>query len=134
MISKSGVHAVRAAVALAQVSNGTFVGAAQLAAQIEAPPNYLGKLLQTLAGAGLLESQKGMGGGFRLARPPHEVSLYDIVEPIDRVSRWSGCFLGGASCGNGDPCPVHARWGPVRDAYLQFLRETTVAQLRDRAT
>jgi len=129
MISKTAVHAVRALAALAELPAGAYAGAAEIAEQIGAPRNYLGKLLKTLADARLVESQKGKGGGFRLARPPEEISILDLVEPIDRVSRWSGCFLGGPRCSDRAPCAVHERWGKVRDVYLRFLRQTTLADL-----
>ena len=73
MLSKTGLHAVRAVVALAKLPAGAFAGAARIAQEIGAPHNYLAKL-KSLAEHGLLESQKGLGGGFRLARNPHEVS------------------------------------------------------------
>ena len=131
MISRTAVHAVRALTSLAALSEGSYAGAAEVARQIEAPRNYLGKLLNTLAGAGLVESQKGKGGGFRLARPPGQVSILEVVEPIDRVSRWSGCFLGGARCSDDAPCAVHRQWGEVREVYLRFLQDTTLAALVD---
>ena len=129
MISKTAVHAVRALAALAALPAGAYVGAAEIAEQIGAPRNYLGKLLKTLADAGLVESQKGKGGGFRLARRPERISILEVVEPIDHVSRWSGCFLGGPRCADRAPCAVHERWGKVRDVYLHFLQQTTLADL-----
>jgi len=133
MFSKSGVHALTALAALAELPEGAYAGAADIAAAIGAPPNYLGKLLKTLAEEGLLESQKGKGGGFRLARDPAAISLLEVMEPIERVSRWSGCFLGRSRCADDAPCAVHQRWGHVRDAYFQFLKETTVADLARQA-
>ena len=129
MISKTGMHAVTAVAALAELSEGAFAGAAEIADQIGAPRNYLGKLLKTLADQGLLESQKGKGGGFRLARSAAQISLYEIMERVDRVSRWGGCFLGRARCSDETPCSVHPRWSKVRTAYLQFLQETSVDDL-----
>lgn len=129
MLSKTAVHALSAVAALAELPEGEYAGAADIAGRIGAPRNYLGKLLKTLADEGLLESQKGKGGGFRLAREASRVSVFDVVEPIDHVSRWSGCFMGHIRCSDGSPCAVHARWGRVRDEYLQFLRETSVADL-----
>ncbi len=82
-----------------------------------------------LAEEGLLESSKGRGGGFRLARPPEAISLYELLEPLEHVSRWTGCFLGRGSCSQDSPCPVHPRWGKVRDAYLAFFKGTTLAEL-----
>jgi Rrf2 family iron-sulfur cluster assembly transcriptional regulator len=129
MISKTGIHAVTAGAALAELGEGIFAGAAEIAGRIGAPPNYLGKLLKTLADQGLLESQKGKGGGFRLARDADRISLFEIMEPMEHVSRWGGCFLGRPRCSEDAPCAVHQRWATVRESYLQFLRETTVADL-----
>jgi Rrf2 family protein len=131
MISKTGIHALRAIVALSELPEGVFAGAADIAGRTGAPPNYLGKLLKNLAGEGLLESQKGKGGGFRLARDPARISIYEVLEPIDKISRWSGCFMGKSRCSEKSPCAVHGKWGGVRDAYLQFLKETKLAELAD---
>lgn len=129
MMSRTGLHALTALTVLAQLSKGEYVGAAEIAQRINAPRNYLGKLLKRLAEEGLVESQKGKGGGFRLARSPEDIALYDVIEPIDKVSRWEGCFLGRPTCSDDAPCPVHKRWERVRTEYLRFLRETTLADL-----
>jgi Rrf2 family protein len=129
VLSKTGLHAVRAVAALARLPDGAYAGAARIAQDIGAPQNYLGKLLKTLAEEGLLESQKGLGGGFRLARAARDISLLDVVEPIEHFSRWSGCILGRPECSEAAPCAIHGRWKSVRDAYLRMLRQTTVAEL-----
>jgi Rrf2 family protein len=126
MLGKTGLHAVKAFAILATAEGGTFLGAQAIAERIRAPGNYLGKLLQVLARAGLVEGRKGLQGGFRLARLPDQISLYDVVEPIEHVSRWHGCFLGRGSCREDRPCRLHARWAEVRDTYVKFLRETTI--------
>jgi Rrf2 family protein len=129
MLSKTGLHAVRAIVALARLPEGAYAGAARIAGEIGAPQNYLGKLLKALAEEGLVESQKGLGGGFRLARDARHISLLDIVEPIEHISRWSGCILGRPECSEGNPCALHDRWKAVRDSYLRMLQRTTIAEL-----
>jgi Rrf2 family protein len=129
MLSKTGLHAVRAVVALAKLPEGAYGGAARIAQEIGAPQNYLGKLLKSLAEEGVVESQKGLGGGFRLARAAERITLLDIVEPIEHISRWSGCLLGRPECSEINPCAMHDRWKAVRDAYLNMLRRTTIAEL-----
>ncbi len=129
MLTRTGLYAVRAMVALARLPERAYAGAAKVAQDIGAPPNYLSKLLKTLARQGLVESQKGLGGGFRLARDPKSIALLDVVEPIEHVSRWSGCILGRPECSDVAPCAIHTRWKAVRDAYLHMLRRTTVAEL-----
>lgn len=129
MLSKTGLHAVRAMVALARLPTGVYAGAASVASDIGAPPNYLGKLLKNLAEQGLLVSQKGIGGGFRLARAATEITLFDVVDPIDHIGRWSGCILGLSACSDTVPCPLHERWKTVRTAYLHVLQKTTLAEI-----
>jgi Rrf2 family protein len=116
-------------VALAKLPQGTYAGAAKVAQDIGAPQNYLAKLLKTLAQDGVVESQKGLGGGFRLARDSRAISLLQVVEPFEHISRWSGCILGRPECSEADPCAIHNRWKAVRNAYLQMLERTTIAEL-----
>ena len=125
MISKTAQYALRALVAMASEPERNH-GAQDLARRIEAPPNYMGKLLKLLADAGVLVSSRGSGGGFRLARAAGDITLMDIVDPIDRVSRWSDCFLGLGGCEPENPCPLHRRWGPIREQYLSLLRTSTL--------
>ncbi len=129
MLSKTGLHAVRAMAALARLPAGAYAGAASIAQGTGAPQNYLGKLLKNLAGQGLLESQKGLGGGFRLARDARKITLFDVIEPIEHVSRWSGCILGLPACSDAAPCALHKRWKAVRNSYLKMLQQTTLAEL-----
>jgi Rrf2 family protein len=129
VISRTGLYAVRAMVALAKLAPGKFGGAAYIARTVGAPENYLGKLLKILAREGLVESQKGLGGGFRLARDPRQISLFDVVEPIEQLSRWSGCILGRNECSDDNSCPIHEQWKKVRGNYMRMLTTTTIAQL-----
>lgn len=132
MISKTAIHAVNALVELAGLKDQEFAGAAKLAEKIQAPQNYLGKLLQTLSQAGLVHSQKGLNGGFRLARRPEDISLYDVVEPIDHVSRWSRCLMSQGGCSEDAPCPMHRQWAVVREGYFKMLKESNIAAIAAR--
>ncbi len=129
MLSKTSLQIVKALVELARLPADQWEGVASIAKRTHAPQNYLGKVLQWLCSEGLVESQKGFGGGFRLARPAQKISLFNIVEPIEGVSRWGGCFLGKARCSDTAPCAIHRRWAAVREAYLEFLKATTLADL-----
>ena len=129
MISRSGTHALNALSALGDLPEGACAGAARIARQINAPSNYLGKLLRVLSRAGVVEGRKGSAGGFRLARTTGAISLLDVLEPIEHVSRVRRCFLGRAKCPGTSPCALHEEWSRIRDHYLDFLRSTTLADL-----
>jgi Rrf2 family protein len=129
MISKTGMYVIRALSALAKTPEDTWMGTAVLAQEIDAPVNYLGKLLHILAREKLILSQKGVRGGVRLARPANEIYLFEALEPFENFGRWYECLLGQDDCPNCAPCELNRKWAPIRDAVLQFLRRTTAADL-----
>jgi Rrf2 family protein len=65
-------------------------------------------VLQQLAGAGLVEGRRGVGGGYRLARPSSEINMLDIIRSVGRLHRITTCPLGLASHGS-NLCPLHRR-------------------------
>jgi Rrf2 family protein len=129
MLSKTASEAIRAVALLARLPAGRYVGAASIASQVGAPRNYLGKVLRQLCQEGLLVSQKGLRGGFRLGRDPAAISLFDVVDPIENLSRWSTCVLSRGSCSENEPCRLHRGFSRVREDYLALLQLTTVADV-----
>lgn len=132
MITKSGIYGVRAMLALAKLPPGESAGASRIADCVEVPQSYLSKLLQILVREGLVQSQRGVGGGFQLARRAGAISLFDIVESLERIDRWEGCFLGNAVCSDQSPCALHHHWTKVQKSYLKMLRETSLADVAER--
>lgn len=128
MLSKSSKYAIQAVVLLAE-NQGSFYGVSSIAKSIEAPQNYLGKMLQQLASNGLLISQKGYGGGFSLAQSPSKVSLFDIVEIIDRITQKKSCVLGNEKCSDRKPCAIHQQWKKLYEAHIRLLKSTTIENL-----
>jgi Rrf2 family transcriptional regulator, iron-sulfur cluster assembly transcription factor len=129
MVSRTLVHAIKALAALAKRPEGAFVAAEEIAQEIGAPRNYLGKLLQILTRAKFVQSKKGLDGGFQLALNPHKTTVYEVMEVIEDTSRWDGCFMGNAHCSSKHACAVHDEWKKARDSYLTFLKKTTIADL-----
>jgi Rrf2 family protein len=131
MISRTGTHALKALVVLHGLPRGSYAGAAQIARQIRAPTNYLGKLLRQLGRAGIVEGRKGSNGGFRLAGDGGAVALFDALKPIEHLDRLEACFLGRPKCLDASPCRAHAGWSRARDTYLDFLRKTKLSDLSE---
>ena len=128
MISKTGEYALRAVLRLAEQDDGETVRANELARELGIPSNYLSKILHSLARAGVLHSERGPQGGFRLAHRSDELSLADILTPVDPAILDQGCLLGRACCSEEDPCAVHDQWKRVREPLLRFFEATTVAE------
>jgi Rrf2 family protein len=130
MLSGTAEYALRAVVYLAREGDlGTHVRANDLAEAIDVPRNYLSKILHELSRGGVLRSTRGKGGGFRLAVPPEELSLLDIVSLFDRIGEQRRCLLGRPECSDRDPCPVHGQWKSTADRIAAFFRDTTVADV-----
>lgn len=78
MLSQTAEHALRAVAAIA-AQHPTAPTHDQLAAATNIPPQYLYKVLQILARAGLLRAARGRKGGYALARPPHTITWLDVL-------------------------------------------------------
>lgn len=95
----------------------------------ELPQHFLGKVLQDLARAGVLKSWKGPGGGFSLARPAKDITLYDIAEALGETTELNRCAVGFAECSDARPCTLHEQWKSVRQHLKDYLQRTTLQQL-----
>jgi Rrf2 family protein len=126
ILSRTVTHALNALSVLVCLPEGEYADARTLAAQVGAPPNYLSKLLGQLAKEGIVVARKGAGGGFRLDRPAAELSLYEALEPIERLVSDDDCVLGRISCNADAPCPLHDKWESIRGDMLDMLKGTSL--------
>ena len=105
MITQTTEYALRAVVFLA-MSDGQAHTTAQIADGTKVPTAYLSKVLQSLSRAGLVSSQRGLGGGFTLSVNPSDLSILEIIETVDPIPRIHSCPLGLAEHG-GALCSLH---------------------------
>jgi Rrf2 family protein len=129
ILSRSGEYALLALLHLADRSDATPVRGGDIARALDAPANYLSKLLHQLARAGVLDSTRGPQGGFALAIPPEELSLAKALATIEADRLDARCLLRRAECRDDDPCAAHERWCSLSDRISRFLEETTLANL-----
>jgi Rrf2 family protein len=118
---------------VAQHQQDAPVRAGEIAGEVGLPPNYLSKILHALARAGVLVSERGPRGGFKLARPAEEISLSDVIEPFDPLDQRQGCVLGRGECSEKSPCRLHDGWKNASDPMIDFFSETALADLLDKA-
>jgi Rrf2 family iron-sulfur cluster assembly transcriptional regulator len=134
MLSNTCKYAVRALIYLGKYSeDGTKIGIKKISSDLMIPTPFLGKILQNLVKQKVLVSTKGPHGGFGLGRKISEISLYDIVRIVDGDDFFRNCLIGMQPCAthenNERPCPVHARFGPIRAQLLLFYQETSLADI-----
>jgi len=131
VFSQASEYALRALTQLARHPAGEWVLVSQLAEPLKIPVHYLAKVLQTLARRGVLESQRGRLGGFRLARPAWDITALDVVRELDDVSSLDSCVMGQSTCSDATACPLHALWKDIRQRFVTALETTTLKDLAE---
>ena len=127
MISQTADYALRAVVWLASHPDCSLT-AQQIAESTGVPPGYLAKVLQGLSRAGVLHSQRGLGGGFVLARPTKDLSIWDIVQAADPIKRIRECPLAFEAHGK-QLCALHRELDNVIALIEKRLSGRTIASL-----
>lgn len=127
MITQAVEYSLRAIVALAK-QGGRPCTAQQLSELTETPAPYLSKLMQTLVRFELVQSRRGVNGGFVLARRPEDMTIFDVVQAVEPLKRIRKCPLNIGEH-SGALCPLHRRLDEALEMVERSFRETTLADL-----
>jgi FeS assembly SUF system regulator len=93
------------------------------------PEPTVAKVLKLLSSAGLVSSQRGARGGYRLKMPLHAISVADVIAAIDGPIALTACVDGGAGCDMHATCAVKGRWDLVNDAIHAALSAISLADM-----
>lgn len=122
-------YACRVLAELARLHGSSDLARIEHLARVEkVPPNFLAQILSELRNGGLITSRRGIQGGYALARPPDQISLYDIIHVIE------GEILGFS--GNNEGRSVRRMrdvWSDIRDTLTEKTKSYTLDMLRTRA-
>lgn len=131
-ISKVEGYALRAVLELALVQSSSVKVIAQ---RQRIPPAYLGKIVQSLAHAGLVVTSRGQRGGVQLARPAAQITLRHVFEAVQGPVMLSRCLMEPQhDCSiNGPNCPIRQVTGRLHDLVIAELNRTSVADMADLA-
>ncbi|HWA79802.1 MAG TPA: SUF system Fe-S cluster assembly regulator [Acetobacteraceae bacterium] len=122
-----------AVVVLVRLAGGAPVQTSPgIAAATGIPEPTVAKVLKALAAAGLVTSQRGAHGGYRLSRPLATVPIADVIAAIDGPIALTACVDGSATnCEVLGLCPVRGRWDPVNSAIREALTAITLADMQE---
>jgi Rrf2 family iron-sulfur cluster assembly transcriptional regulator len=126
-MSTKGRYAVMAMVDIGQHAEGAPISLADISARQDISQEYLEQLFGKLRRAGLVESARGPGGGYRLARDASEIAVADIILAVDeelRVTRCAGDGIEG--CVRGQLCSAHDLWSSLGRQMMYFLGSITL--------
>lgn len=127
MISQTAEYALRAVVFLANHSDTAYT-ADQIAKATQVPAPYLSKVLQPLIKARLVQSQRGLGGGFSLGREPEEISILEVINAVDPIQRIEVCPLGLEEHAS-NLCPLHKRLDDAVGLIEEAFAQTKISEL-----
>lgn len=134
LLTQTGEYALRAMAAMASAPGDVPLSAQDLSGVTDISPHYLSKVLRRLVLAGLLESRKGRGGGFTLAREPSEIRFMDVLAAVDAYPYDTHCVFGWGACNPDEPCSLHDTWLGMSESIRDWAMNTTLDQVRtDRA-
>jgi Rrf2 family iron-sulfur cluster assembly transcriptional regulator len=132
LLPQTAEYALRALACLVRPGPGDAgLRSADIAELSGVPPAYLQKILRRLVAAGLLESQKGHGGGFRLARDPARIRFEDVLEAVEGESKPRPCAFGWSRCDASRPCPLHPAYAELKESFRAWAARMTLADVLD---
>ena len=121
-------YGLRALMRLAGAPDRVFT-TEEMASEFEISRNHLAKVVQDLARAGYISTQRGIGGGFRLATEPGSITLGNVVRLLEGRHALVECFRSdGGACTLTPQCRLKSRLASAREAFLRELDATTLAE------
>jgi Rrf2 family protein len=132
-ITRAGEYGILGALYLARQPRDRLVMIEEISSSENIPRSFLAKIVQSLAHAGIVESHRGVGGGFRLARRPEQVSVLDILQAIEGTLALQSCTENPALCvwdsSRMESCTLCALFTEAQARVTDLFAKTTLADL-----
>jgi len=101
----------------------------ELADQTRLPAPVVSKVLKSLTRAGLLDSIRGSKGGYRLARPPAQISVVQMITALEGPVAMTECLVEPGACSHEDNCELQGPWHRINGAVQDALEKITLADI-----
>ena len=128
-LTRAGEYAVRCVLFLSRRGDGEIATRKEIAGMMDIPDQFLGKIAQQLARAGIIEIVQGARGGYRLLVGPEKLTLLDVVESVIGEIYLNDCVIRPESCSRSHACSVHRVWEQARNQLRETLGRRTFASI-----
>lgn len=106
-----------------------LVKSVELAEEVDVAHPTVSKLLKILNRAGLVESARGVNGGYRLARSPEQIPVAEIIQALEGPLALTECSADEGRCEQADGCSVRVNWQRISRVVAEALQQVTLAEL-----
>ena len=128
-LTRKGEYAIRGIIHLARLPHGNVALLSEIAEAADVPQTFLAKIFQNFAKLGFVNSYRGTGGGFSLARPAADITLREVVEAMEGSIAPNRCVTEEAECERSSTCAVHTVWRRVQEQVVEILDGVTIEDL-----
>ena len=128
-LTRKGEYAIRGIIHLARLPHGNVALLSEIAVEADVPRTFLAKIFQNFAKLGFVNSYRGTGGGFSLARPAADITLREVVEAVEGSIAPNRCVTEEAECERSTTCTVHTVWRRVQEQVVEILDGVTIEDL-----
>lgn len=128
-LSTKGRYATRILLCILRMEGEMPVSKKKIAEQEGISTDYIEQIIVPLKNAGLVSSVRGLRGGFRLAKEPAEITIFDILSASEGSINLVGCLAEG--CSRSDSCVVQRVWQGASDKLRDYFSEITLKELHD---
>ncbi len=131
LITRNTDYAVRAVCYMSRKAD-KLVSVSELVRELRIPKPFLRKILQILNKEGIVKSHRGIGGGFRLARPTSKIYLTDLINVFQGPLRLNECLFKKELCPNRKRCHLKNRIDKIEKFVVSEVESITVKDLIDK--
>lgn len=127
-------YAVRLLIDLALQSEGSrkAISINKIAQNEEISSKFLSQIILYLKNYGLIKAERGAGGGYRLNKPPDEITIYDVFLALEGLPAFAECVEKPANCRRSSFCAAHELWAELSCSFSKRLKEINLAGLANR--
>ncbi len=128
-LSRESQYALLALVELARRPPDTYFNVSAIASSARLPGPFLAKTFVKLTRGGIVSSSRGKERGYRLGRPPEDISVKEVIEAIEGDDIFKRCVFWSNGCSEISPCPLHDEWRKLRPQVAESFGDLSLASL-----
>lgn len=130
-LTMTGEYALRAMLYICSKPKGSIFQISEISTTNEIPESFLRKIIPQLNKSGILQSQRGIGGGISLLQAAEEFTPLEIIESVEGEIGLNKCLISSDFCSNEKWCSVHTIWSEAQKKLKESLSAKTMAQLAE---